>query len=73
MFNSGGRMPSLLFDEEDAMFGNRTEVTDAHDRFANTESQYPYQRLIRKRHWKPVRVNINGKRKVFHVKRVRLP
>jgi septum formation topological specificity factor MinE len=28
----------LLFDEADALFGKRTEVKDAHDRFANTDT-----------------------------------
>ena len=30
----------LFFDEADALFGKRTEVKDAHDRFANTEISY---------------------------------
>jgi len=35
----------LLFDEADALFGRRTEVDDAHDRFANIETSYLLQRL----------------------------
>ncbi|CAN5744709.1 ATP-binding protein [soil metagenome] len=30
----------LLFDEADALFGKRTEVKDAHDRFANTDTNH---------------------------------
>ncbi|HLT82771.1 MAG TPA: ATP-binding protein [Phototrophicaceae bacterium] len=35
----------LLFDEADAVFGKRSEVKDAHDRYANIESAYLLQRL----------------------------
>ena len=35
----------LFFDECDAVFGKRTEVKDAHDRYANTEINYLLQRL----------------------------
>jgi SpoVK/Ycf46/Vps4 family AAA+-type ATPase len=35
----------LLFDEADALFGRRSEVRDAHDRYANIESAYLLQRL----------------------------
>ncbi len=35
----------LLFDEADALFGRRTELHDAHDRFANVETSYLLQRL----------------------------
>src|SRR5690606_31856481 len=35
----------LLFDEADAIFGKRSEVKDAHDRYANVESAYLLQRL----------------------------
>jgi SpoVK/Ycf46/Vps4 family AAA+-type ATPase len=37
----------LLFDEADALFGKRTEVSDAHDRYANLETAYLLQRLER--------------------------
>jgi SpoVK/Ycf46/Vps4 family AAA+-type ATPase len=30
----------LFFDEADALFGKRTEVSDAHDRYANIETGY---------------------------------
>lgn len=35
----------LLFDEADALFGKRSEVRDAHDRYANVETSYLLQRL----------------------------
>ncbi len=35
----------LFFDEADALFGKRTEVADAHDRYANIETSYLLQRM----------------------------
>ena len=35
----------LFFDEADALFGKRTEVKDAHDRYANVEVSYLLQRI----------------------------
>ena len=35
----------LFFDEADALFGKRTEVRDAHDRYANIETGYLLQRM----------------------------
>ena len=35
----------LFFDEADALFGKRTNVRDAHDRFANQEVSYLLQRV----------------------------
>jgi len=35
----------LLFDEADAIFGKRSEVRDAHDRYANVEVAYLLQRM----------------------------
>jgi SpoVK/Ycf46/Vps4 family AAA+-type ATPase len=35
----------LFFDEADALFGQRTQVKDAHDRFANIEIDYLLQRM----------------------------
>jgi hypothetical protein len=37
----------LFFDEADALFGRRTEVSDAHDRYANLETAYLLSRLER--------------------------
>lgn len=35
----------LLFDEADALFGKRTEVREANDRFANAQTNYLLQRI----------------------------
>jgi hypothetical protein len=35
----------LFFDEADALFGKRSEVSDAHDRYANLEISYLLQRM----------------------------
>ncbi|WP_068076536.1 ATP-binding protein [Novosphingobium lentum] len=35
----------LFFDEADALFGGRMQVKDAHDRFANIETNYLLQRI----------------------------
>lgn len=35
----------LFFDEADALFGKRSEVKDAHDRYANIETSYLLQRI----------------------------
>ena len=35
----------LLFDEADALLGKRTDIKDAHDRFANTDTNYLLQAL----------------------------
>lgn len=35
----------LFFDEADALFGERSEVSDAHDRYANIEVDYLLQRM----------------------------
>ena len=40
---SGGVI--LLFDEADALFGKRSDVKDAHDRYANIEVSYLLQRI----------------------------
>jgi SpoVK/Ycf46/Vps4 family AAA+-type ATPase len=37
----------LFFDEADALFGKRTDVKDAHDRFANIEIAYLLERMER--------------------------
>ena len=42
---SAGVNAVLLFDEADAIFGKRSEVRDAHDRYANVESAYLLQRM----------------------------
>jgi AAA+ superfamily predicted ATPase len=35
----------LFFDEADALFGKRTEIRDAHDKYANQEAAYLLQRI----------------------------
>ena len=35
----------IFFDEADAIFGQRSEVNDSHDRYANVETSYLLQRL----------------------------
>ena len=40
---SGGAI--LLFDEADALFGKRSDVSDSHDRYANMEVAYLLQRI----------------------------
>src|SRR5947199_8326655 len=40
---SGGA--SLFFDEADALFGKRSEVSDSHDRYANIEVAYLLQEM----------------------------
>lgn len=35
----------LFFDEADALFGKRTHVSDAHDRYANIETSYLLQKM----------------------------
>jgi len=35
----------LFFDEADALFGKRTEVKDAHDKYANVETSYLLQKI----------------------------
>jgi SpoVK/Ycf46/Vps4 family AAA+-type ATPase len=35
----------LFFDEAEALFGRRSEVKDAHDRYANIEVSYLLQRM----------------------------
>lgn len=46
IFDAAESTSSLLFfDEADALFGKRSEVTDAHDRYANIEISYLLQRI----------------------------
>jgi hypothetical protein len=48
IFDTCQRAPVLLlFDEADALFGKRTQVRDAHDRFANIEIDYLLQCMER--------------------------
>ncbi|HEX2979601.1 MAG TPA: ATP-binding protein, partial [Anaerolineaceae bacterium] len=46
MFTEAERSNAILFfDEADAIFGKRSEVKDAHDRYANIEVGYLLQRI----------------------------
>jgi hypothetical protein len=49
----------LLFDEADALFGKRTQVRDAHDRYADPETRRRIEELARERgvsvRWRPRR------------------
>ncbi len=46
IFNEAQRSNAILFfDEADAIFGKRSEVRDAHDRYANIEVSYLLQRV----------------------------
>jgi SpoVK/Ycf46/Vps4 family AAA+-type ATPase len=46
LFDEAERSQAILFfDEADALFGKRSEVKDAHDRYANMEVAYLVQRL----------------------------
>jgi hypothetical protein len=48
VFDAAERAQAVLFfDEADALFGKRTEVSDAHDRYANLETAYLLSRLER--------------------------
>jgi winged helix domain-containing protein/ATPase family protein associated with various cellular activities (AAA) len=42
---AAGAQGMLFFDEADALFGKRSKVSDAHDRFANIETAYLLQRM----------------------------
>ena len=52
----------LFFDEADALFGARTTVNDAHDRFADPETAHFLHRI--ERHHGIVIVTTNGKRRI---------
>jgi len=48
----------LLFDEADTLFGRRTEVSNAHDRYANLETAYLLTRLERFEAWSSWATNL---------------
>lgn len=43
--NAESSQAILFFDEADALFGKRTEISDAHDRYANIETSYLLQKI----------------------------
>ena len=52
----------LFFDEADALFGKRSEVNDAHDRYANAETAHFLQRI--ESHNGMVILTTNGKQPI---------
>ena len=52
----------LFFDEADALFGKRSEVKDAHDRYANAETAHLLQRI--ENHNGMVILTTNGKQPI---------
>jgi hypothetical protein len=61
----------LLFDEADALFGRRSEVKDAHDRYANIEVGYLLQRLESYDGIAVLTTNLQGNMDVAFVRRLR--
>ncbi|GAA1552898.1 hypothetical protein GCM10009789_03070 [Kribbella sancticallisti] len=61
----------LLFDEADALFGRRSEVKDAHDRYANIEVGYLLQRLEAYEGVAVLTTNLQGNMDAAFVRRLR--
>ncbi|MGF1648487.1 MAG: ATP-binding protein [Kineosporiaceae bacterium] len=61
----------LLFDEADALFGRRSEVKDAHDRYANIEVGYLLQRLESHDGVVVLTTNLQGNMDAAFVRRIR--
>ncbi len=61
----------LLFDEADALFGRRSEVKDAHDRYANIEVGYLLQRLESYEGIAVLTTNLQGNMDAAFVRRLR--
>src|SRR6185436_19245038 len=61
----------LLFDEADALFGRRSEVKDAHDRYANIEVGYLLQRLEAYDGVAVLTTNLQGNMDAAFVRRLR--
>jgi hypothetical protein len=61
----------LLFDEADAIFGRRSEVKDAHDRYANIEVGYLLQRLESYEGMAVLTTNLQGNIDAAFVRRLR--
>lgn len=63
VFDMANRHGSILFfDEADALFGKRTQVQDAHDRYANTEVSHLLQCI--ENHQGLVILTTNGKSRI---------
>jgi hypothetical protein len=61
----------LLFDEADALFGRRSEVKDAHDRYANIEVGYLLQRLEAYEGVVVLTTNLQGNMDAAFIRRIR--
>jgi hypothetical protein len=61
----------LLFDEADALFGKRSEVKDAHDRYANIEVGYLLQRMEAYRGLAVLTTNLKGSLDSAFLRRIR--
>jgi SpoVK/Ycf46/Vps4 family AAA+-type ATPase len=61
----------LLFDEADALFGKRTEVSDSHDRHANVEVSYLLQRVETFRGLAILTTNMRGALDAAFLRRLR--
>jgi len=61
----------LLFDEADALFGRRSDVKDAHDRYANIEVGYLLQRLESYDGIAVLTTNLQGNMDAAFVRRLR--
>jgi AAA+ superfamily predicted ATPase len=61
----------LLFDEADALFGRRSEVKDAHDRYANIEVGYLLQRMESYKGVAVLTTNLQGNMDAAFVRRLR--
>lgn len=61
----------LFFDEADALFGKRSEVKDAHDRYANIEINYLLQRMEQYRGLAILATNMKSALDVAFVRRLR--
>ena len=63
VFDMANRHGSILFfDEADALFGKRTQVNDAHDRYANNEVSHLLQSI--EHHQGLVILTTNGKSRI---------
>jgi hypothetical protein len=61
----------LLFDEADALFGQRSEVKDSHDRYANIEVSYLLQRMEAYRGLAVLTTNLEGNLDAAFMRRIR--
>lgn len=61
IFSAAERINAILFfDEADALFGKRSEIHDAHDRYANIEVGYLLQRMERYQGLAILATNLRG-------------